>query len=83
MKLLISQMQRKFESIALGGGQKKIDKQHKLGKLTARERVEKLLDPDTLSTEIGAFTGLTLRLLPRTGDKTFTMVSTIKALVIE
>lgn len=57
MKLLISQMQRKFESIALGGGQKKIDKQHKLGKLTARERVEKLLDPDTLSMEIGAFTG--------------------------
>jgi acetyl-CoA carboxylase carboxyltransferase component len=27
------------------GGQKKIDKQHELGKLTARERVELLLDP--------------------------------------
>ncbi len=57
MKLLISQMQRKFETVALGGGQKKIDKQHKLGKLTARERIEKLLDPDTPTMEIGAFTG--------------------------
>lgn len=57
MKLLISQMQRKFETIALGGGQKKIDKQHKLGKLTARERIAKLLDPDTPYTEIGAFAG--------------------------
>jgi acetyl-CoA carboxylase carboxyltransferase component len=57
MKLLVSQMQRKFEAIALGGGQKKIDKQHKLGKLTARERIARLLDPDTPSMEIGAFAG--------------------------
>lgn len=31
----------------MGGGQKKIDKQHEQGKLTARERIELLLDPDT------------------------------------
>jgi propionyl-CoA carboxylase beta chain len=31
----------------LGGGQDKIDAQHKKGKLTARERIEKLLDPGT------------------------------------
>jgi 3-methylcrotonyl-CoA carboxylase beta subunit len=57
IKLLISQMQRKMDVIALGGGQKKIDKQHELGKLTARERIDLLLDPGTASMEIGAFAG--------------------------
>ena len=57
MKLLVSQMQRKLEVIALGGGQKKIDKQHELGKFTARERINKLLDPGSSSMEIGAFVG--------------------------
>ena len=32
---------------AIGGGQLKIDKQHQQGKLTARERIEVLLDPGT------------------------------------
>ena len=31
----------------MGGGQRRIDKQHKKGKLTARERIELLLDPGT------------------------------------
>ncbi len=57
MKLLISQMQRKLDTIYLGGGQKKIDKQHELGKLTARERVDMLIDPNTVPLEIGAFAG--------------------------
>src|SRR6187549_2546232 len=57
MKLLVAQMQRKLEVIALGGGKKKIDKQHELGKLTARERINLLLDPDASYTEIGAFVG--------------------------
>ena len=37
-----------------GGGQDKIEKQHKKGKLTARERIELLLDPDSFE-EFGAF----------------------------
>lgn len=57
MKLLVSQMQRRFEIISLGGGQKKIDKQHDLGKLSARERINLLLDPHTIPLEIGAFAG--------------------------
>ncbi|MDQ3015358.1 MAG: acyl-CoA carboxylase subunit beta, partial [Bacteroidota bacterium] len=57
MKLLVAQMHRKLEMIFLGGGQKKIDKQHELGKLTARERVNLLLDPNTIPIEIGAFAG--------------------------
>ena len=31
----------------LGGGQQRIDRQHELGKLTARERIALLLDPDS------------------------------------
>src|SRR5437764_369446 len=39
--------------LKLGGGREKIEKIHKQGKLTARERVDLLLDPDTYSQEIG------------------------------
>lgn len=39
--------------LKLGGGPEKIEKIHKQGKLTARERIEKLLDPDAYSQEIG------------------------------
>ncbi len=41
------------EKLKLGGGPPKIEKIHKQGKLTARERVELLLDKDTFSQEIG------------------------------
>jgi 3-methylcrotonyl-CoA carboxylase beta subunit len=57
MKLLISAMEKKLEKIYLGGGKSRIEKQHEQGKLTARERVEFLLDPDKPSIEIGAFVG--------------------------
>lgn len=57
MKLLISAMHQKFAKVSLGGGQKKIDKHHAKGKLTARERIELLLDKDTEQLEIGAFVG--------------------------
>jgi 3-methylcrotonyl-CoA carboxylase beta subunit len=39
--------------LKLGGGPEKIEKIHKQGKLTARERIEKLLDQETFSQEIG------------------------------
>lgn len=39
--------------LKLGGGPEKIEKIHKQGKLTARERIEKLLDPGAYSQEIG------------------------------
>src|SRR5687767_15489031 len=41
------------EKLKLGGGPEKIAKIHKQGKLTARERIDLLLDPDTYSQEIG------------------------------
>ena len=43
----IALMHAKKEHIRLGGGQKRIDKQHEKGKMTARERIEKLFDEDT------------------------------------
>ncbi len=40
----INELKRRNEEAALGGGQKRIDSQHAKGKLTARERIEYLLD---------------------------------------
>jgi len=40
----IKELLDKRELAKLGGGQKRIDSQHKKGKLTARERIEMLLD---------------------------------------
>lgn len=49
-----SQSQHELESrIRLGGGKKNIARQHEKGRLTARERVDKLIDPDTCFFEIG------------------------------
>jgi propionyl-CoA carboxylase beta chain len=48
------ELQRKRDEARLGGGQIRMDAQHKKGKLTARERIELLLDPGTFE-EIGAF----------------------------
>ncbi len=57
MKLLLSKRNRLFETIALGGGQKNIDKLHSKGKMTARERVNFLIDENSYFMEIGAFAG--------------------------
>ena len=57
MKQLISKMENRLEKIYLGGGQKRIDKEHAKGKMTARERVATLIDPGTETIEMGAFAG--------------------------
>lgn len=56
-KLLVSDLKKRFAKVKLGGGQKRIDKLHEKGKMTARERVDYLLDSSTKSIEIGAFAG--------------------------
>ena len=56
-KLLVSDLRKRFAKVKLGGGQKRIDKHHKNGKMTARERVDYLLDSNSKSIEIGAFAG--------------------------
>jgi acetyl-CoA carboxylase carboxyltransferase component len=57
MKLRISELNRKFATVAKGGGDKRIAKLHAQGKMTARERIDYLLDNDAPSIEIGAFAG--------------------------
>ena len=44
MQEIVEQLEEKRNAAALGGGQKRIDVQHSRGKLTARERIELLLD---------------------------------------
>ncbi|MCP4567060.1 MAG: acyl-CoA carboxylase subunit beta [FCB group bacterium] len=43
----IDELRRRREKLVKGGGDKRIEKQHELGKLTARERIDLLFEPDT------------------------------------
>ncbi|WP_299390686.1 carboxyl transferase domain-containing protein [uncultured Gelidibacter sp.] len=56
-KLLLSALRQRLAKVKLGGGQKGIDKHHEKGKMTARERINYLLDPKAKSIEIAAFAG--------------------------
>jgi 3-methylcrotonyl-CoA carboxylase beta subunit len=58
MRLKISRMEAQLQKIYLGGGEKRIAALHEKGKLTARERIDLLLDPETPRFEVGAFAGL-------------------------
>lgn len=57
MRLKISAMERELAIVAEGGGKKRIEKLHESGKLTARERIDLLLDPKSKRFEMGAFAG--------------------------
>ncbi len=54
MMQLVSALQRKLDKAFEGGGKKRIEKEHEKGKLTARERIDYLLDKDSPRIEIGA-----------------------------
>jgi acetyl-CoA carboxylase carboxyltransferase component len=56
-KMLVSELQQKTAQIKLGGGKSKLEKIRSQGKMTARERVDYLLDKDSESIEIGALAG--------------------------
>ena len=58
--LAVSNMHRRLEKIYEGGGVKRIEKLHAEGKMTARERVDYLLDAGKPRIEIGAFAGYEL-----------------------
>jgi 3-methylcrotonyl-CoA carboxylase beta subunit len=53
MRALVAELQDLEDKLRAGGGAKKIEKQHKDGKLTARERVSKLIDPGSMFLEVG------------------------------
>ena len=53
LRQLVSELHELERRLVAGGGPKKIEKQHKDGKLTARERIAQLIDPNSLFLEIG------------------------------
>ncbi len=54
-KLAVSDLNKRLHKINLGGGEKRIEKHKAAGKMTARERIDALLDPKRPRIEIGAF----------------------------
>lgn len=57
MRLKIKQLERELNAIYEGGGKKRVEKLHSKGKLTARERIDLLLDKDTERVEVAALAG--------------------------
>lgn len=56
-RLLLSQLKERIEKAKLVGGKSRIEKEHAKGKLTARERIDMLLDPKSDRLEIGELVG--------------------------
>ena len=56
-KLALIQLRKRLKIVKEGGGKKNLEKLHSQGKLSARERIEYLLDNDKPQIEIGAFAG--------------------------
>ena len=56
LKDLVDDLHARRETAKLGGGEEKIAKQHERGKLTARERIDLLVDPGTF-VEVGIHAG--------------------------
>ncbi|HIB48179.1 MAG TPA: acyl-CoA carboxylase subunit beta [Flavobacteriaceae bacterium] len=56
-KLAVSELRKRLAKVKMGGGEKRIEKHHAKGKMTARERIAYLLDDKKPSIEIGAFAG--------------------------
>jgi acetyl-CoA carboxylase carboxyltransferase component len=56
-KLKVAELKKKLLKVYKGGGDSRIEKHHAKGKLTARERIEYLLDSKKNTIEIGAFAG--------------------------
>ena len=52
---LVGQIRTDEETIQQGGGEKAIEAQHKKGRLIARERIERLVDPGTEFFELGSY----------------------------
>ncbi|MEQ8689124.1 MAG: carboxyl transferase domain-containing protein [Imperialibacter sp.] len=57
LRLLVSELNQKLAEVKKGGGTKKIDALHAKGKLTARERIHHLIDPESEFLEVGALVG--------------------------
>ena len=56
-KLALSELRKRLKKVKEGGGAKNLEKLHAQGKLSARERIDYLLDKEAPYIEIGAFAG--------------------------
>ena len=56
-RLQVGELRSKAARVKLGGGKKKIEAQHKKGKLTARERIDYLIDQGSEFLEVALFAG--------------------------
>ena len=56
-KLLLSELYNRLAKVSLGGGKSRIEKHHAKGKMTARERIDYLLDSKSETIEIASFAG--------------------------
>ena len=54
MEELVAELRERSASVARGGGEAALEKHRSRGKLTARERIDRLLDPDTAFLELSA-----------------------------
>src|SRR5580693_1701763 len=57
LRIAVSGWRNRLEKIMLGGGKAATEKQHEKNKLTARERIQYLIDEGSAFIEIGAFAG--------------------------
>ncbi|HKJ67800.1 MAG TPA: carboxyl transferase domain-containing protein, partial [bacterium] len=55
MKQLMAEIREQEEQLRLGGGTRRIERQHSKGRMTARERLDALMDPDAAFFELGIF----------------------------
>ena len=54
METLVAELRKRSAQVAAGGGEKALERHRSRGKLTARERIERLVDPDTAFLELNA-----------------------------
>jgi acetyl-CoA carboxylase carboxyltransferase component len=54
METLVAELAERTAQVASGGGEKAVERHRSRGKLTARERIERLVDPDTAFLELNA-----------------------------
>src|SRR6266508_268548 len=54
MAALVAELRERSAGVARGGGPKAVERHRSRGKLTARERVDRLLDPGSAFLELGA-----------------------------
>src|SRR5881394_3045042 len=54
MEQLVAELRERTEQVARGGGEQTVERHRARGKLTARERIDRLVDPDSAFLELSA-----------------------------